>query len=82
MNTIEPSDKCVCREIVTKERLYENLHNAINYLEQESKAGHWKVEIWNNREHHICSACQKVVDYEPCYHYCPYCGAKMVESEE
>ena len=33
MNTIEPSDKCVCREIVTKERLYERLNNAIEQCE-------------------------------------------------
>lgn len=39
--------------------------------------GHWIVEVWNNREHHTCSVCQMVVDYEPCYHYCPYCGAEM-----
>jgi hypothetical protein len=45
------------------------------------KKGKWIVEIWNNREHHICSDCQRVVDYEPCYHYCPYCGEEK-ESEE
>ena len=53
---------------------------AINALEQEPRKGHWIVEIWNNREHHTCSECNHVVDYEPCYHYCPFCGAKM-ESE-
>lgn len=45
------------------------------------KKGKWIVEIWNNREHHTCSDCQRVVDYEPCYHYCPYCGEEK-ESEE
>lgn len=39
--------------------------------------GHWIIEVWNNREHHTCSVCQRVVNYEPCYHYCPYCGAEM-----
>lgn len=33
MNTINPSEKCVCREIVTKERLYERLNNAIKECE-------------------------------------------------
>ena len=42
------------------------------------ETGHWIVEIWNNREHHTCSNCLRVVDYEPCYHYCPYCGTRMI----
>ena len=61
-------------------KMTEALNMAIKALE-ERKEGHWIVEEWNNKEHHTCSVCQKVVDYEPCYHYCPYCGAKM-ESEE
>lgn len=61
----------------------EALDIAIKALEQEPKTGHWIVEVWNNKEHHTCSVCQIVVDYEPCYHYCPYCGAKLeVESED
>ena len=43
----------------------------------QPKTGHWIVEIWNNREHHTCSECNHVVDYEPCYHYCPFCGARI-----
>lgn len=65
----------------------DNKYDAFHKLEEdikaipsaESKTGHWIVEVWNNREHHTCSVCQKVVDHEPCYHYCPYCGAKMIE---
>ena len=37
----------------------------------------WIIETWNNKEHYTCSNCQHVIDYEPCYHYCPMCGAKM-----
>ena len=33
MNTMEPVEKCTCREIVTKERLYERLNNAIKECE-------------------------------------------------
>lgn len=51
-------------------------------LDQEPKTGHWIIEKWNNKEHYSCSSCQHVVDYEPCYHYCPYCGAKMIGSQE
>jgi hypothetical protein len=51
-------------------------------ISQEPKTGHWIVEVWNNKEHHTCSVCQRVVDYEPCYHYCPYCGVKIVEPQE
>lgn len=64
---------------------YVSAHDIINapcYNPQEPKTGHWIVEVWNNKEHHTCSVCQRVVDYEPCYHYCPYCGAKMVEPQE
>lgn len=48
----------------------------------QPKTGHWIIEVWNNKEHHTCSNCQHVVTYEPCYHYCPYCGANMVEPKE
>ncbi len=44
MNTMNPNEKCecVCREIVTKERLYERLNNAIkeceiNIMREETK---------------------------------------------
>lgn len=57
-----------------------SIKKIIETIEQELKTGHWIVEIWNNREHHTCSECNHVVNYEPCYHYCPFCGAKM-ESE-
>ena len=33
MKTMESSEKCVCREIVTKERLYDRLNNAIKACE-------------------------------------------------
>ena len=33
MKTIEPSENCVCREIVTKERLYDRLNNSIKQCE-------------------------------------------------
>lgn len=48
----------------------------------ERKKGKWIVEVWNNREHHTCSACQRVVDYEPCYHFCPYCGSQNLMKGE
>lgn len=43
---------------------------------------HWIVEMWNYKELHFCSACQKVVDYKYGYCYCPYCGEKMIGREE
>lgn len=43
----------------------------------ERKKGKWIVEVWNHMEHYTCSNCQHVVSYEPCYHYCPICGAEM-----
>jgi Zn finger protein HypA/HybF involved in hydrogenase expression len=69
-------------ECKSKHPIKEALSVAIEALEQEPKAGHWITEKWNNKEHYSCSSCQHVVDYEPCYHYCPYCGAKMIEPQE
>jgi len=37
----------------------------------------WIIEMWINKEHYICSNCNHVINFEPCYHYCPMCGAKM-----
>ena len=52
-------------------------------LENERlKTGKWIIETWNNKEHYTCSNCQHVVSYEPCYRYCPYCGANMIEPQE
>lgn len=72
-----------------EEDIYIKVSDAVQLLRDlpsvtpQQKKGHWIVEIWNNREHHTCSVCQTVVDYEPCYHYCPYCGAEMeVENED
>jgi hypothetical protein len=65
--------------------IFADLPNGLDgehYNLQEPKTGHWIIEVWNNKEHHTCSNCQHVVTYEPCYHYCPYCGAKMVEPQE
>lgn len=45
------------------------------------KTGRWIFEIWNNREHYFCSECYRIVNYEPFYHYCPFCGAKMESSD-
>lgn len=70
-NGLEPEGYCVNIEDI----------QALPPVTPTRKKGKWIVEIWNNREHHTCSACKKVVDYEPCYHYCPYCGAEM-EGEE
>ena len=51
-------------------------------LEQKPKTGHWiNVEVWD-KERYACSVCQVVVNREPCYHYCPYCGAEMIEPKE
>ena len=57
-------------------------NGAIELLEQEPKTGHWiNVEVWD-KERYACSVCQVVVNREPCYHYCPYCGAEMIEPKE
>lgn len=88
----EPCEDCISRHAVvelvegwwighTKE---DDLSTEIQKLPSVNpqKIGHWIIEKWNNKEHYSCSSCQHVVDYEPCYHYCPYCGAEMVEPQE
>jgi hypothetical protein len=44
MNTINPDNMCVCREIVTKERLYERLNNAIKECEMNIMREEVKLE--------------------------------------
>ena len=80
-------------EIITESGTDKNAHtnavlrSIVNLVETmpsvtpTRKKGKWIVEVWNNKEHHTCSNCQHLIDYEPCYHYCPYCGAEM-ESEK
>ena len=80
-------EDCISREVLKEKKVYsEERHEYVIPVAQvdwlpsvtpQSKKGHWIVEVWSNREHHTCSVCQRVVNYEPCYHYCPYCGAEM-----
>ena len=85
----EPCEDCISRQAVIDACDQSiNLFEAVDRIKElppvtpQPKTGYWIVEVWNNKEHHTCSSCQHVVDYEPCYHYCPYCGAKMVEPQE
>lgn len=77
---------------VVNDEMYKEVMEVISkqmfelYISDESVTpqppkGHWIVEVWNNKKHHTCSVCQRVVDYESCYHYCPYCGAEMEVKE-
>lgn len=83
---LNPSDYKTADEFNTRDLMLLNAEQFIHLLPsvrpQEPKTGHWIIEVWNNKEHHTCSNCQHVVTYEPCYHYCPYCGAKMIEPQE
>ena len=70
------------------------LNMAIKALEQESKIGHWKMKhyIDKNRQGFnmwMCSECYNEYSYDAetgvgitDAHYCPNCGAKMVEQQE
>lgn len=56
MNTMNPSEKSVCREIVTKKRLYERLNNAIKECEMTIMREETKLEVlrhtkWNLDEY-------------------------------
>lgn len=88
----EPCEDAVSRQTVKEQMIYYGFlapdMTVTEFVEdclpsvKPQKIGHWIIEKWNNKEHYSCSSCQHVVDYEPCYHYCPYCGAKMVEPQE
>ena len=60
------------------------IDSAVKALEQESKTGHWREDIDNNRRwdrvRFYCSECGDWQTYGKT-HYCPNCGAKM-ESEK
>ena len=70
------------------------LDMAIKALEQEPKTGHWipieyptGIEAFGVKEMSAqelqCSECGKTVDIsDGDFKYCPYCKARMVESQE
>ncbi len=88
---LEPCENCVSRQAVvqwlenaTDDSIEHAIDSNLEFIPPVTptrKKGKWIVEVWNNKEHHTCSNCQHLIDYEPCYHYCPMCGAEM-ESEE
>ena len=56
MDTMNPTKDCVCREIVTKERLYERLNDAIKECEMTIMREQIKLETlrhtkWNLDEY-------------------------------
>ena len=83
-----------CEDAISRQAVYEILEGNWNTdflhaevekmpsVQPKRKMGVWITEICNNKEHYSCSNCLHIVDYEPCYHYCPNCGAKMVEPQE
>lgn len=83
IDTLDRMDKVLDedRTVETYKGLLKECYKVLTPVNPQ-KIGHWIIEKWNNKEHYSCSSCQHVVDYEPCYHYCPYCGAKMVEPQE
>lgn len=53
MNTREPVDKCVCRELVTKERLYERLNDAIKECEMAIMREEVKLDTLRNTKRNL-----------------------------
>ena len=83
IDTLDRMDKVLDedRTVETYKGLLKECYKVLTPVNPQ-KIGHWIIEKWNNKEHYSCSSCQHVVDYEPCYHYCPYCGSKMIEPQE
>ena len=44
---------------------------------KELEEGHWVEDIINGKAMYSCSECLHAVNYESCYHYCPYCGKEL-----
>ncbi|MCR5669647.1 MAG: hypothetical protein K6G10_01460 [Butyrivibrio sp.] len=64
-------------EMITRE-------NQPSVTPQEPKIGHWIIGSYH-KYHYICDRCKFVSsEYyaKPKFHYCPNCGAKMVEPQE
>lgn len=64
------------------------LETRIKALEQEPKTGHW-INVnkgkWNTIPAYKCSVCGEnadLRDWSGKSPFCPWCGAKMVESRE
>ncbi len=53
MNTMNPCEKSVCREIVTKERLYERLNNAIKECEMTIMREETKLETLRHTKRNL-----------------------------
>jgi NADH pyrophosphatase NudC (nudix superfamily) len=62
---------------------YDALQMAIKALEQEPKTGHWKYGYaFADGNYCKCSECKEIIKCTYPMHYCPNCGAKMVDSQE
>lgn len=53
MNTMNQVNECVCREIVTKERLYERLNNAIRECEMTIMREETKLETLRHTKRNL-----------------------------
>ncbi len=53
MNTMNPTEKCVCRETVTKERLYERLNNAIKECEMNIMREETRLETLRHTKRNL-----------------------------
>lgn len=61
----------------------EAINEAIKMVEQEPKTGHWEYGYaFPDGNYCKCSECKEIIKCIYPMHYCPNCGAKMVESEE
>lgn len=56
---------------------------AIEALEQEPKIGHWEYGYaFPDGNYCKCSECKEIIKCIYPMHYCPNCGARMIESED
>ena len=74
-NSVEASEEVANRFIA--------LDMAIKALEQEPKTGHWEYGYaFADGNYCKCSECKEIIKCTYPMHYCPNCGARMVQPQE
>ena len=82
-------DKFMRKQKSKEADMREHWKKELNIPSAEPKTGHWiEHDGWDGDVYYECSECKEpfvLIDGTPSdnlYHYCPNCGAKMVEPQE
>ena len=80
---IEAAVDWICTIKIKEKPLYMvRADGSIESIKPEIKRGRWLKQIINGHNVDVCSSCWCTCNKLPTWHYCPRCGAKMVEPQE